>query len=113
VIEPLEHLYLRGHCTKTLPEAAHSFATLSPEQLEMTAFYKDEAKDTVFLRFYNAAREPCEASLAVDFKRPVSRVDLVDLKGDTMPDQQSLAFDGSTISVHVGPAQILTIAFAF
>nr|MDO8110953.1 glycoside hydrolase family 38 C-terminal domain-containing protein [Candidatus Sigynarchaeota archaeon] len=36
-IEPLEHLYLRGKCPKTLPAGEHSFLELSPSQLEFSA----------------------------------------------------------------------------
>lgn len=111
-IEPLEHLYLRGKCEKTLPGGEHSFVTLEPQQLAMTAFYKDDAHDVAYLRFYNAAPSPCEAHLVVDFKTPVTKVELVDLKGGALPDQQSLIVDGTNISIQVGPAQILTLALS-
>ncbi len=112
-IESLEHLYLRGKCPKTLPAGEHSFVSLDPSQLALTAFYKDEAKDIAYLRFYNAADRVCEAKLEVDFGRSVEEVSLVDLKGDFLPDQQALHLTGKRITLQVRPMQIVTITLTF
>ncbi len=112
-IEPLEHLYLRGKCAKILPADQHSFAGLSPAQLVLTSFSKDEDKDVVYARFYNAAIAPCEAKLDVHLGRPVRKVELVDLNGIALADQQHLQHDGSTITLSARPAQIMTLAITF
>ncbi len=109
-IEPLEHLYLRGKCPKTLPAAEHSFVSLNPSQLALTTFFKDDVKEVAYLRFYNAVDRVCEAKLEVDFGKPVKDVTLVDLKGDFLPDQQSLRFVANIITLQVRPLQIVTLA---
>ncbi|MBN2154237.1 MAG: hypothetical protein JW839_22470, partial [Candidatus Lokiarchaeota archaeon] len=111
-IEPLEHLYLRGRCGKSLPAGQHSFAELSPPQLALTSFSKDEGKDVMYLRFYNAAHVPCEARLDVRLGRPLRAVTLVDMNGTPLPDQQRLRLDGGTVTLSARPAQIVTLALA-
>ncbi len=112
-IEPLEHLYLRGKCTKVLPAGEHSFISMSPAQLEMSSFCKDEHRDVACLRLYNVARAPCKAEIDVGFPVPVVGVTLVDLKGDPLPDQQFLHHVGNRITFDVKPAQIVTLAMKF
>jgi alpha-mannosidase len=112
-IEPLEHLYLRGKCEKTLPAGEHSFVELTPNQLELTAFHKDENKDIAYLRFYNTGQNPCEAHLSVAFGKELQEVLLVDIKGDSLLDQQSLQFECGSITLLVRPAQIVTLAMQF
>ncbi len=112
-IEPLEHLYLRGKCPKTLPPGEHSFIALSPSQLDLTAFYKDEDRDVVYIRFYNASSSPCEGRVAVQLGKAPREATLVDLNGCTLVDQQELRQSGGTISLNVRPAQIVTVALAF
>jgi hypothetical protein len=112
-IEPLEHLYLRGKCPKTLPPGEQSFVALSPSQLDLTAFYKDEDRDIVYLRFYNASTSPCEGRVDVHLGKALRDATLVDLNGGALADQQGLRNIGGTITVNVRPAQIVTIALAF
>jgi alpha-mannosidase len=112
-IEPLEHLYLRGKCQKTLPAGEHSFVQLSPPQLVLSVFYKDDLGDKVYLRFYNAAYAPCEARLDVQLGRPLRAVVLVDMNGIALADQQHLQHEGCKISLKCRQAQIVTIAMTF
>jgi alpha-mannosidase len=112
-IEPLEHLYLRKKCPKTLPAGEHSFVALSPSQLDLTAFYKDEERDVVYSRFYNASLSPCEGRIEINLGKAPRKATLVDLNGVALADQQGLRHAGGKISLNVRPAQIVTIALAF
>jgi hypothetical protein len=112
-IEPLEHLYLRKKCPKTLPAGEHSFVALSPSQLDLTAFYKDEERDVVYMRFYNASSSPCEGRIEINLGKVSRKATLVDLNGVALADQQGLRHAGGKISLNVRPAQIVSIALAF
>ncbi|NMC08128.1 MAG: hypothetical protein GYA24_23180 [Candidatus Lokiarchaeota archaeon] len=112
-IEPLEHLYLRGKCRKSLTDAAHAFITLTPSQLDLTALHKDATRDVVYLRFYNVATSPCEGHLDLALGKVPCSATLVDLNGDPVADQQGLRHENGSITVAVRPAQIVTIALSF
>jgi alpha-mannosidase len=100
--QKLQAVALPAHAG-TLP-ASHSFVSLQPENLVLTAVKKAADEDALVLRFYEIAGRRCEAVLRLPatVKRAVE-TNLLE------KDEHALAVRDGAVRVATGPYQIKTV----
>jgi alpha-mannosidase len=88
--------------------AAHSFVSLKPENLVLTAMKKSEDGDSLILRFYEWAGRQTQARIAVpDGATRAAEVNLMEQQVDGS--KATLPLTGNALELPVGPYSISTV----